>query len=287
MAKKLAFLIQAGFLFILLFTTACASIKKTNLQSSSQKAQEGRELSVADERQMTEDVLPEILKDYPAFSNPVAQAYITKVGSGLIRALELDGAPYKYQFHLVTAKGEPVAFSLPAGEVFISASLLAQLESEAELAGVLARQVAHITLRHAATRIHQLQRVNKPWYTVGGGYIGGAMGYGIGKMADSSSLEAKYSFFGNTLEENLVADSLGFQSAVQAGYEARHVNGFLIRTLKSSEGRRLDDLRAMAEQKSLPRGRVTSNEFKKVRKIAQSSLKEQGRKTLYDVPEGY
>ncbi|MEO0513217.1 MAG: M48 family metallopeptidase [Planctomycetota bacterium] len=89
------------------------------------------------------------------------QAYVAAIGERLVPHLE-EGVPeLPWSFELLDS-GVINAFSLPGGRVFVSAGLAALLESEAELAGVIGHEMAHVTLRHTNQRLAKLFERNAP-----------------------------------------------------------------------------------------------------------------------------
>ncbi|UXR65534.1 M48 family metalloprotease [Bdellovibrio bacteriovorus] len=214
-------------------------------------------LTVADEKRMTSEVLPQMRKDYPAIQNPQLQSYISQLGRKIVSANSLEGHPYNYNFTAVDV-GYVNAFALPAGTVFITAPLIAMADSEAELAGVIGHEVGHIKARHTAIRMDAAKKAEgKSWmYAAGGGLLGGALGYGLGKMlckqgddecmqkatlygaaagAGGGLLIQKYAFMANSREDEMEADRIGFRTSVAAGYDKDKVGLFYDKLLKMEE----------------------------------------------------
>lgn len=214
-------------------------------------------LSVADERKMTSEVLPQMRKDYPAIQNAELQSYISQLGRKIVTANKLEGAPYNYNFTAVDV-GYVNAFALPAGTVFVTAPLIAMADSEAELAGVIGHEVGHIKARHTAIRMEKAKEAEgKSWmYAAGGGLLGGALGYGLGKMlckphddecmqkattyglaagAGGGMLIQKYAFMANSREDEMEADRVGFRTSVGAGYDKDKVGLFYEKLLKMEQ----------------------------------------------------
>jgi beta-barrel assembly-enhancing protease len=75
---------------------------------------------------------------------PAVQAYVSTVGERTARPLGLSPWPYHFT---VLAGPEPRLFSLPGGQIFITRGLLEQLQSEAELAGLLGWELALVRKR--------------------------------------------------------------------------------------------------------------------------------------------
>jgi predicted Zn-dependent protease len=210
-------------------------------------------LSYDDERRMTQEVMPQMRKDYPAIPNPTMQNYIANLGSRVVRANGLEGNPYNYNFTVV---GVPYvnAFALPAGTVFVTAPLIAMADSEAELAGVVGHEVGHIKARHTAIRMEKAKKAeSSSWkYAAGGGVLGGIAGFGLGKLlcppqdntclakatavgaaagAGGGLLVQKYGFMANSREDEMEADRVGFRTSVKAGWDKDHVGSFYSKLL--------------------------------------------------------
>lgn len=210
-------------------------------------------LSFEDERRMTQEVMPQMKKDYPAIENPFLQNYMSGLGGRIVRANGLEGNPYHYNFTVV---GVPYvnAFALPAGTVFVTAPLIAMAETEAELAGVVGHEVGHVKARHTAQRMEKAKREeSSSWkYAAGGGVLGGLAGFGLGKLlcppqdntclakatvigaaagAGGGLLVQKYAFMANSREDEMEADRVGFRTSVRAGYDKDHVGTFYSKLL--------------------------------------------------------
>jgi len=73
--------------------------------------------------------------------------YVKDIGKKIIRVSERRRVPYTFK---VIISDERVAFSLPGGFIYMTTGLLKSIDSESELAAVLAEEIAHIALRHGA-----------------------------------------------------------------------------------------------------------------------------------------
>ena len=101
----------------------------------------------------------------------------------------MDGAR-KYQFFVVQS-GQINAFAVPGGYIGLNAGLILLSENEAQLAGVVAHEIAHIKLRHSAEMIANASMSNIPmWIGIIAGIFAGnpqasitAMKAGIGLSA--------------------------------------------------------------------------------------------------------
>jgi predicted Zn-dependent protease len=242
-----------------LLLAACASAPKTRYREGDNSGQETA-LTIADEKKMTQEVLPQMKKDYPAYKNPEAQAYISDLGQKIVKANNLAGNPYQYNFTLVDVNYVN-AFALPAGEIMVTAPLLAMAETESELAGVIGHEVGHVTARHTAERMDVAKKQEKKtWlYAIGGGLIGGIGGFAAGKLLCKTTdpkykecmaraaaygtaagvggglLVQKYAFMANSREDEMEADRVGFRTSVNAGFSKDHVGLFYEKLLKMEE----------------------------------------------------
>lgn len=95
---------------------------------------------------------PELADQYGGLHpDAAAQALVDRVGHALLAGVE--NSPYPFEFHLL-ADGETInAFALPGGQVFITAGLYQRLESEGQLAGVMAHEIGHVLERHGAQQL--------------------------------------------------------------------------------------------------------------------------------------
>lgn len=233
---------------------SCATGEKTRFREGSNQGQAAA-LTVEEEQKMTQHVLPEMKKDYPRLRDDSMQSYVSQIGRKIASANQLEGKPYNYNFTVVDI-GMVNAFALPAGTVFVTAPLIAMADSEAELAGVIGHEIGHIQARHTAERIYAQQKSQNTWFAVGGGILGGVLGYGAGKMlckpqdkkclqnaaligvgagAGGVLLIQKYQFMANSREDEMEADRIGFRTSVRAGYDPIHVGLFYEKLLKLEE----------------------------------------------------
>ena len=242
-----------------LLLAACASRKKTRYREGDNSGQEVA-LTPAEERKMTQEVLPKMRKDYPPVRDPEMQRYVSSLGQKIVRANGLHGRPYSYNFAAVDV-GYVNAFALPAGTVFITTPLIAMAESEAELAGVVGHEIGHIQARHTAERMFQAKKSQSKslWYGLGGAAAGALLGYGVGKLAcppkDKKCLQKavtygggagalgglliqKYAFMQNSQEDELEADRIGFRTSVKAGFDRNHVGKFYSKLLAMEKKRK-------------------------------------------------
>ncbi|MEX0362560.1 M48 family metalloprotease [Flagellimonas sp.] len=136
------------------------------------------------------------------------QALVDAVGQKLVNNSYARETPYKYDFHLLADDRTINAFALPGGQCFITYALFSQL-NEAQLAGVLGHEIAHVIGRHSAERIAE----SSFWQTLTmGANVGADMGSIVGSIGQNTLLK-------NGRGDELESDELGVMFMIQAGYD--------------------------------------------------------------------
>jgi predicted Zn-dependent protease len=101
---------------------------------------------------------PEMAQQYGGLEqDPQAQAIVDAVGQHLVVNSIASQTTYPFEFHLLADDQTVNAFALPGGQIFITDALFDRLESEGQLAGVLAHEIVHVIARHGAQRIANQQ----------------------------------------------------------------------------------------------------------------------------------
>ena len=110
-------------------------------------------MSAADESRLGYQEHQKILPQFGgAYADPAFTGYIASIGNLLARTSETPNTKFTF-----TVLDTPIvnAFALPGGYVYITRGLLALADNEAEVAGVLAHEIGHVTARHSAERYGQ------------------------------------------------------------------------------------------------------------------------------------
>jgi len=150
----------------------------------------------------------EILKEMPAYKDPVLEELVTRVGNKLAsfsHRPELD-------FHFTLVDSSQVnAFALPGGYVYVTRGMLAYLNSEAELAAVLGHEIGHVTARHSV-RQQSTSTVT--------GLIGAVVtaASGIQGVDSLTNMAGTAIVRGYGREHELEADRLGAEYLAKSGY---------------------------------------------------------------------
>jgi predicted Zn-dependent protease len=101
---------------------------------------------------------PEMAAEYGDLSSDAqAQALVSRVGQAIISGSAAKDTSCQFEFHLLADDQTINAFALPGGQLFITTGFLNQMETEAQLAAVLAHEVTHVVARHSAEQIAKTQ----------------------------------------------------------------------------------------------------------------------------------
>lgn len=144
-------------------------------------------------------------------TDPIVTEYINRVGQNLV--LHSDA---KIPFTIKVIDSDEVnAFALPGGFFFVNRGLILAADNEAELAGVMAHEIAHVAARHAMENQGKLQAINYGLLAtiIFGGGIAGAVAQNAGGFGQLLSF---LQFSRNAERE---ADTLGVQYLYAAGYD--------------------------------------------------------------------
>lgn len=116
-----------------------------------------KERTVMDERtEMAEGAKahPQIIAEFGEYKDPEVQAYVNEVGQRLAKASHRP----ELEWHFTVLDSPDVnAFALPGGYVYVTRGIMAYMDSEADLAGVIGHEIGHVTARHGSQRATRQQ----------------------------------------------------------------------------------------------------------------------------------
>jgi predicted Zn-dependent protease len=147
---------------------------------------------------------------------PRIDEYLDSLGKML--AAKAPGPKYAYQFKCVNDVAIN-AFALPGGFIYINRGTIEAAENEAQLAGVMAHEIAHVALRHSTNQISKQQAVVMPLSLLGGVMGNGAFGSLLTELGTSAALPVVFLKFSRTAESQ--ADVVGTQMLYDSGFDPR------------------------------------------------------------------
>jgi predicted Zn-dependent protease len=152
----------------------------------------------------------EIEKSTKFITDPVVTEYVNRIGQNIVK-----NSDCKVPFTIKVIDSDEInAMALPGGFFYVNSGLILNADEEAELAGVMAHETAHVCAHHAVreqTRMNYAQLGTIPLI-----FIGGWTGYGI---YEAASIGVPITFMHFSREFEAQADYLGVQYMYKAGYD--------------------------------------------------------------------
>jgi predicted Zn-dependent protease len=196
----------------------CASLSAQFLISVSQEVELGRRAQ------------REVVTKTVRVKDPRVVAYVRTIGLTLVR--HARGPKYPYSFSVANRR-EINAFALPGGPVWVHRGVLAAARNEAQVASVLAHEIAHIAQRHAADHLTK--------NLVANGLLG-LLGAVLGNQRSAQTTQAAAQVMANgymlkfSRDDEREADRVGAQLMRRAGWDAREMIAFM-EVLRHEQGR--------------------------------------------------
>ncbi len=193
---------------------------------------------------------PQVLEKFGYYNDPKLQTYISAIGKRLTTHCERQDIPYHF-----TIIDSPIinAFALPGGYVYVSRGLLAEMNNEAQLAGVMGHELGHVNARHNMKRLQSTVGMN-----ILVAAVGAATGSSLWQNVSGQLMGLISQKYSRSQERQ--ADELGTRYMARAGYDPRQMSVFLqrLRQLHSHEPSALE---AIMASHPLTSERVASTSF--------------------------
>lgn len=198
-------------------------------------------ITIQQEEEMSHEFMKLIWAHFEIIKDPLIVNYVNNVGQKIISTLPPQ--PFSYHFYVIK-EDTYNAFATPAGHIFIYSGLIEAMDSEEELACIIAHEISHVLCRHISQKIERAKKIN--YATLAGVLAGVLLGttgasavasaVTLGSMAAGQSYELAYS-----RDNERQADQIGLNILRKAGY-----NGVgLITTLEKMRSKRWFDSNQM------------------------------------------
>ncbi len=162
----------------------------------------------------------EVIAQFGLYGDKSLQLYVNEIGQKLV--LNLSDKEFNKYFFKVVDSSEINAFALPGGYIYVTRGILATINSEAELAGILGHEIGHVTQHHGAKQV--VRTIGAQILAIGAAI---ANPKNAGEWLVLSSQLFNQINLGYGREAELESDAHGLLSAYQAGYDPRSMVDFL------------------------------------------------------------
>ncbi len=177
--------------------------------------------TTAQDVQIGKDAAVQVRREYPMLNDAASERLVDRIGKRLSANIPPDyrHPPFQYTFDVVNMR-EINAFALPGGPMFVNRGMIEASGSEAEVAGVMAHELAHVALRHGTLQASKAQKFQIG--AIAGQILGAIVGGNAGAViAQGSEFGLGAYFLKYSREYEREADLLGAQIMARAGYDAR------------------------------------------------------------------
>ena len=180
-----------------------------------------RAITIQEEEELSREFMAAVNEYYEIIHDSIITDYVTRIGNKILAVMPPQSFPY--HFHVIK---EPTynAFAGPGGQVFINSGLFEALNSEEEIAGIIAHEISHVACRHVSERIERSKKIGIATLAgVAAGILMGATGSGaaasatmVGSIAAAQTATLAYS-----RENETQADQRGLDYLIKAGYSPK------------------------------------------------------------------
>jgi predicted Zn-dependent protease len=174
------------------------------------------------EQEWGAQIAQQVAKTAKILRDPVVNDYVNRIGQDIVKNSDAK-VPFTIQ---VIDTDQINAFALPGGHFFVNTGLILAADNEAQLAGVMAHEIAHVAAHHQAremTRMHFADLGMVPLVMLSGGSLAGLGAY----EATTVTVPLTFLHFQRDFEEQ--ADWLGVEYMYKAGYDPEQMSAFFMK----------------------------------------------------------
>jgi predicted Zn-dependent protease len=174
-------------------------------------------LSENDEIKLGQSTDEQIVEMYGLYDSDAINGYINRMGQEMAGLSHRPHLPWKFK-----VMDTPVinAFAVPGGYVYMTRGILAFLNNEAEVAGVIGHEIGHVAARHSA------EQYTKAQFAQLGIGLGAAVSETFAQYAGVAAQGIGILFLKFSRDNEREADNLGVEYSTKAGYDAREMANF-------------------------------------------------------------
>ena len=220
-------------LLLVMFLCAPAKAEVTTLDLPDIGDSTGGLLSPEFERRLGQAFLSQVRKHADIVSDPEINTYIESIGYRLVS--QSDNNEQQFTFFVIN---DPLinAFAAPGGIVGINSGVIMNSDSESELAGVVAHEIAHVTQKHMARSVEMSKKMSIPTLAAMlGAILIATQNPDAGQAAlmavQGASAQAQINFTRTNEQE---ADRIGIQLLARSGFDPRGMAGFFRKLQQNS-----------------------------------------------------
>lgn len=209
-------------------------------------------LSPEDERAIGAQLASEVRQQENVLDDPEVQRYVTEVGKKIVAAVPEKERRFPFEIAVIDEPKTVNAFALPGGYLFIYSGLIRAADDEAELASVLAHEVAHVTLGHASQQL----AAQVGTQTLAGIALGRDPGL-VAQLAAGIAAQGYLAAYSRMDESE--ADATGLSYLSRAGYDPQAMARFFEKLQGMDQGRN-NPVATFFSSHPSPKDRVTTIE---------------------------
>lgn len=173
-----------------------------------------------------------VIQEYGSYEDAALAQFVDRVGQKDGHVSHLPDLKWHF-----TVLDDPTvnAFAMPGGYIYVTRGILAHLNSEAQLAGVLGHECGHVTARHSAQQI-----TKQELYGLGLG-VAGLFSTTLRQYSGLAQQGLQLLFLSYSRENENQADDLGVQYSTKAGYDPRDIprTYVMLGRISAASGQRL------------------------------------------------
>ncbi len=236
----------------------------------------------------------EVAQQVPMLNDSQVDKYLNTLGQRL--AAEAPGFKYPYTYKTVNDSAIN-AFALPGGSIYINRGVIEAADNEAQLAGVMAHETAHVALRHGTNQASKASAANLPLAILGGLLGNNSTGAALAQLGAGFTVNSILLKYSRDAESQ--ADLLGTQILSDAGYDPRAMGQFFQKIEAQNPGgngpafflshpnpdRRIESVNEeVAKLGSRPVSRSSSKDFDQIKRRVQSMAAPNPAQALQNTP---